>query len=477
MIDDTHVQALPFHPLGTIKSAITGSVEAYFDSMGQAFCGMAADLSSAVFSFAAQKTSINLSADYVVKNYNIAFGIAVLVVTGLFLCACIMGAVRGDPHLFTRAAASTGTALIGSFIALALLQMILTAADGMAEAFGDGKPLGNDLVTQLRALPEQGNFALDLVLSLLVAMFSFALFVVLYIRKVAIIVMAVFIPLYLAGQPTMSTSGWIKRATEMLLALIFAKPVIYAIFALGAGMASDSTGSLVDQTLTILSGTVVMIAAVFAPFVLMHLMGFADVHLMRAVGSAGRRSAASFGQGAGALLGSSSRETFRGIGARLQTRNRGMLGDGGGLAGGIGGGIGTQPGLARPAALRSGRGVGGSALGAPVRPGTATASVRGNAGRPRTGSPAAVRTGGGGGRPAIAGSAATTRQPARAGAGVAARTGGGSGAAARSAGTTTRVAATRGASPATTTARPAAPAASRAPRVGAPTPPTRTGGK
>nr|WP_232292155.1 hypothetical protein [Frankia sp. QA3] len=419
---------------------------------------MAADLSSSVFSFAAQKTTIDLKADYVVENYNIAFGIAVLIVTGLFLCACIMGAVRGDPHIFVRALAATGTSILGSFIALALLQMILTASDGIADAFGNGKPLGSELVAQLRALPEQGNFALDLVLSLLVAMFSFALFVVLYIRKVAIIVMAVFIPLYLAGQPTMSTSAWIKRATEILLALIFAKPVIYAIFTLGAGMASDSTGSTVDQTLTILSGTVVMIAAVFAPFVLMHLMGFADVHLMRAVGSAGRRSAASFGQGAGALLGSTSRETFRGIGARLQTRNRGVLGDAGG--------IGVEPGLARPAALRTGRGGIGAPVGTTSRAGAATASVRGSGGgRPRTGG---------------SGAGGATRQPARTGGPTRATVS--VGASARPNGATrtaTRVAPARnGAATRTSQVRPPVAPAARPATVAAPKlPPSRTGGQ
>ncbi|MBX6389233.1 MAG: hypothetical protein IRZ08_09595 [Frankia sp.] len=321
---------------------------------------MAADLSASVFSFAAQKTAIDLRADYVVENYNIVFGVALLVVTGLFLCSCIVGAVRGDPHVFARAIGSTGTAILGSFVALTLLQMMLAASDGIAEAFGDGQPLGASLVAELRALPEQGNFALDMVLSLLVAIFSFALFVVLYIRKVAIIVVAVFIPIYLAGQPAMSTSTWMKRATELLLALIFAKPVIYAIFTLGAGMAGDSSGSAVDQTLTILSGIVVMIAAVFAPFMLMQLFGFADVHLMRAVGSMGRRGAASFGQGAGALLGQTSRETFRGIGARLQARNRaGLIGDAAGAAPAA---IGAGPSVGRPM-IRAAR------PGLPARPG------------------------------------------------------------------------------------------------------------
>jgi len=418
------VLAIGINPFSGVKDAITGAVsgtaDSFLSSIGTAFCNMAADLSSSVFSFAAQKTAVDLRADYVVKNYNIAFGIAVLVVTGLFLCACIVGAVRGDPHIFARALAATGTAILGSFVALTLLQMVLTASDGMADAFGDGQPLGASLVGQLRALPQQGNFALDMVLSLLVALFSFALFVVLYIRKVAIIAVAVFIPIYLAGQPSMSTSAWMKRATEFLIALIFAKPVIYAIFSLGAGMASDNTGSATDQTLTILSGVVVMIAAVFSPFLLVQLFGFADVHLMRAVGSAGRRSAASFGQGAGALLGSTSRDTFRGIGARLQTRNRGVLGDAipAGAPAAVGSGRPTvragRPGTVRPGAARPGAGGGRPRVG---RPAIAASAGGGTAGAGSIGSgsvgagTSAVR-----GRAAIPARAAAPRVPARLGA-------------------------------------------------------------
>ncbi|MBL7496768.1 hypothetical protein I6A81_10940 [Frankia sp. CN7] len=402
--------AVGFDPLSGIKDALTGAVsgtaDAFLDSIGTAFCNMAADLSASVFSFAAQKTAVDLRADYVVENYNIVFGVSIMVVTGLFICSCVVGAVRGDPHLFARAVASTGTAILGSFVALTLLQMVLTASDGVADAFGNGEPLGASLVAQLRALPEQGNFALDMVLSLLVALFSFALFVVLYIRKVAIIAVAVFIPLYLAGQPSMSTSTWMKRATEMLVALIFAKPVIYAIFTLGAGMASDSTGSAADQTLTILGGVVVMIAAVFSPFLLMQLFGFADVHLMRAVGGAGRRGAASFGQGAGALLGHTSRDTFRGIGARLQTRNRGVLDAGAALPAGISAGAGS----ARPTVRAA-------------RPGTTRPGV---AGRPRIGRPAVATAGGsgvgagtsvvrGGAAAAIPARSAAGRVPARVG--------------------------------------------------------------
>ncbi|WP_250281558.1 hypothetical protein [Frankia sp. CiP1_Cm_nod2] len=326
---------------------------------------MAADLSASVFSFAAQKNAIDLNRDYIVNNYNIVFGVAVLVVTGLFMCACIAGAIRGDAHLLGRSLASTGTAIFGSFVMLTLLQMVLSAADGMSEAFGDGAPLGASLVAQLRTLPQQGNFALDMVLSLLVALFSFALFLVLYIRKIAIIAVAVFIPLYLAGQPAISTRDWMKRAMEILAALILAKPVIYAIFTLGASIAGDATGSGMDQTLTILSGIVVMAAAVFSPFVLLRVIGMADVQLMQVIGAAGRRGAASFGHGAGALLGSSSRETFRGIGGRLQNRQRsGSAVDAGRPFTGDLAPVGT--GVPARASGRRGAGVSPARVGAPV---------------------------------------------------------------------------------------------------------------
>ncbi|AEH11739.1 hypothetical protein FsymDg_4491 [Candidatus Protofrankia datiscae] len=316
------VLAISIDPLTGIRNAVSDGTDGFLESVGSAFANMAADLSASIFNFAAQQTAIDLNKDYIVNNYNIVFGVAILVVTGLFMCACIAGAIRGDAHLLGRSLASTGTAIFGSFVMLTLLQMVLSAADGMSEAFGDGAPLGASLVAQLRALPQQGNFALDMVLSLLVALFSFALFLVLYIRKIAIIAVAVFIPLYLAGQPAMSTRDWMKRAMEILAALILAKPVIYAIFTLGASIAGDSTGSGMDQTLTILSGIVIMAAAVFSPFALLRVIGMADVQLMQVVGAAGRRGAASFGHGAGALLGSSSRETFRGIGGRLQSRQR-----------------------------------------------------------------------------------------------------------------------------------------------------------
>jgi hypothetical protein len=429
---------------------------------------MAADLSSAVFGFAGQKTSFDLDADYVVENYNIVFGVSVVALVGLFLCSAIMGALRGDPHIITRSLIATGTAVVGSFVALGLLQMILDASDGLSEAFAGGLTLGDDLVQMLQKLPERGNFALSMVMSLLVAMFSFALFIVLFVRKIAVIAIAVFIPLYLAGQGSATSQNWMRRAAEMLAALIFVKPVIYAIFTLGAGIAVDAGGSAADQTLALLTAIALMIASVLSPFALFRIIGFADTHLIKSVGEAGKRRAASFGHGAGAMLGATSRETFRGIGSRLQNRGRASLGGGGvgvGAGAGVGAAAGTGSGfgvgVGRPSA-RPGR------PGSPVRtPAKADAPAAGVGSSARAGAPHA-RVGARGGSSAAAaaagGGAADRGAPPR----VRVRTGGGGAGAPAASAAAPGSAATRAARPNPPPARPA--------RTAAAMPPARPGG-
>ena len=407
MTENNNVVAIGLNPFDSIGDAVQGAAGEFLNAIGASFCGMAANVSSSVFAFAADKTAFDVNASYLVENYNIVFGVSVMVLLALLLCSGILGALRGDPHIVTRAFAVTGTTIIGSFIALGLLQLVLDASDGLAEAFGNGDQLGNELVVMLDQLPDRGNFALSMVMSLMVTVFSFFLFVVLFVRKIAIIALAVFIPLYLAGQGTAVTQNWMRRASEMLAALIFVKPVIYAIFTLGADIALETAGGLegqqpgsyTDQTLALLTFIALMLSSVLSPFALFRVIGFADVQLTRSVGSAGRRAAASFGHGAGALLGATSRDTFRGIGARLQTRQRGGIGvdaSGGALAGsGGGGGLSTggrpstRPGRgtaprtpARTSASpsRSGSAAGGGG-GTRVPTGSATVAVAARAGR------------------------------------------------------------------------------------------------
>jgi hypothetical protein len=401
----SEVLAIGFNPITSLKNALKDAASSFLDSVGKAFATMAANIAETVFRFAEQKTAISFDRAYFVDNYNVVFGLAILIVTAIFLCACIMGAIRGDTHVFVRAAAGTGTAIMGSFLGLALLQLACAAADGMTDVIASGPAagatagsaaLGADFVTQLRSL--DGNFALALILGSLVALFSFALFLVLFVRKVAVLVIALFLPLYLAGQPAGATSGWMKKAVQALAALIFAKPLIYGIFKVGFAITGEGLG-VTDKTLAVFSGLVVMLAAILTPVALMQLFSVADTHVTGLINGTSRRTAgaaASAGHGAGALLGSSSREALRGVGARLQARRTG---------GATGGGLLAQDTAATFAAAGARRG-GAGGLGtvrAAGRPGTAFARVRraGAAGaRPAPTGPTVAAGSGLGGTPA-----------------------------------------------------------------------------
>jgi hypothetical protein len=112
---------------------------------------------------------------------------------------------------------------------------------------------------------------------LLVLMFftliaGICLWVVLLLRKIAILVVVVFAPFLMAGWLWRPTRSWSRRATEVLIALVFSKTVIYVIF--GVGLSLLLRGE--SQTLSDLVGVIVLLCgACFAPIVMLRLVHFA----------------------------------------------------------------------------------------------------------------------------------------------------------------------------------------------------------
>jgi hypothetical protein len=102
------------------------------------------------------------------------------------------------------------------------------------------------------------------------------LWVVLLLRKMAILVVVAFAPLLIAGWLWGPTRSWSRKATEVLVALVFSKTVIYMIFGIGMSLLLRSNQSLSDFV-----GVVVLLCgACFAPLVMLRLVHFAvDSHL------------------------------------------------------------------------------------------------------------------------------------------------------------------------------------------------------
>ena len=126
---------------------------------------------------------------------------------------------------------------------------------------------------------DAGSFAanaLILVLMVFALVAGVVLWVVLLLRKMAILVVVAFAPLLIAGWLWGPTRSWSRKATEVLVALVFSKTVIYMIFGIGMSLLLRSNQSLSDFV-----GVVVLLCgACFAPLVMLRLVHFAaDSHL------------------------------------------------------------------------------------------------------------------------------------------------------------------------------------------------------
>ena len=95
----------------------------------------------------------------------------------------------------------------------------------------------------------------------------------LLLREVAIYAALLFFPIGLAGLAWAPSAAWARRLAELLAALIFAKFVIVAILTLAAaGLASGSQGFA-----GVLAGIALLVVSAFAPFLLLRLIGVAEV--------------------------------------------------------------------------------------------------------------------------------------------------------------------------------------------------------
>jgi hypothetical protein len=125
-----------------------------------------------------------------------------------------------------------------------------------------------------------GEMAANMLLILLMLIMLISgliLWFVLVLRKVAILVVVAFAPLLIAGYLWAPTRTWVRRTTEVLVALVFTKTAIFTLFGIGLALLSRGTA----QSLSDFVGTtVLMCGACFAPLVMLRLVHFAaDSHL------------------------------------------------------------------------------------------------------------------------------------------------------------------------------------------------------
>jgi type IV secretion system protein TrbL len=207
-------------------------------------------------------------------------GLAVPLIALVYFLALLSAGLRRDPRALTRATVGIGVAGIGGVVYVVFAQLLIALDDWLAH--GVVAVTGADFhaqMTQLAMKFEQmggtaGGLAADFLMLLLMLFALIAgvvLWIVLLLRKMAILVVVALAPLLIAGWLWTPTRSWSRKATEVLVALVFCKSVIYVIFGIGMSLLLRDSQSLSDFV-----GVVVLLTgACFAPLVTLKLVHFA----------------------------------------------------------------------------------------------------------------------------------------------------------------------------------------------------------
>jgi hypothetical protein len=228
--------------------------------------------------------------------------IALVVATGLFIVQIIGSVLRQDGQGLRKALVGLLVAFGGASFAIGMTVLLLNAVDALCNgllsvALGQSvSQLGNHLL----GVGVEGaiaNPAGVLLLSIVVLVAVVMVWVAMTIRKLLIVVTAVFAPLAFAGGASQLTSGWVRRWIEMMVALIVSKLVLIVIFIIGYGMLFASLGQPVNATgaqkITNVAGGVLILAmSGLSPWLAIKMVHFAGGHFEQVHNLANNASAA-----------------------------------------------------------------------------------------------------------------------------------------------------------------------------------------
>ncbi len=207
---------------------------------------------------------------------------------GLFLIQLIQSVLRRDGSGLARACRGLIVAFIGGALAIAVVNVLLVATDALSgevvrwatgtDVAGLGKlVLGATALTSVVT----GSASL-LLLSLGCIAATVVVYSSLVVRKVLIVVTAVFAPVAFAGSLADITISWTRRWIETTVALVVSKLILvlifvtgYEILVAGAGQSGSGASQKVTQ---LISGVIVLLLAGFAPWVALRLVHFTGGH-------------------------------------------------------------------------------------------------------------------------------------------------------------------------------------------------------
>ena len=220
-------------------------------------------------------------------------------------------------------------------MAIAVVNLLLVATDDLcagvvkAATGTDITGLGKLILGTGALTTAVGGAAALLLLSLACIVATVIVYFALVIRKVLIVVTAIFAPLAFAGSLADITVSWTRRWIETTVALIVSKLILILIFVVGYGILIEGVGqagSGTTQKVTqVISGILVLFLAGFAPWSALKIVHFTGEHAHQLHSLGASTVAGAAVSGANGAEGRPVLLTLRGTGRRRCRRSRGRV--------------------------------------------------------------------------------------------------------------------------------------------------------
>lgn len=282
------------------KAASSATSDA-FSQIAHDFASTADHVTTWLWSEMNQATAVELGGKGWGAYLGITLALAATVGAGLFLIQVIASALRRDMGGLGRAFRGLLIAFVAGGVAVSVAETLIGAADAISNGVmqvGLGTTNWTTVGDRLATLSTTPYGAATL---LLVALFMIAstilVWLALTIRKLLLIITAVFAPVAFAGSLSDVTASWVRKWIEYTAALIFSKVILVIIFVVGLGVLDNGLGQVgngaTQQATQLMTGLLILCLAGLAPWMAIKVVHFAgdSFHAIHAHGAAAAAAA------------------------------------------------------------------------------------------------------------------------------------------------------------------------------------------
>jgi len=292
------------NPVCHVEQAVGGVANDAFSSIANYFGKASASAVNWLWRQIDSATAVDLTGTGIRTDLVATGAIAAVMAFGLFVIQVIASGLRQDPGGLLRAVRGLGVAFIGSAFAIASTQILLAAVDSLSDgvvkfALGTNVSGMGQKLLAVTALTSIGNPAGILLMSLILLAAVVVIWGALMVRKLLIIISAVFAPVAFSGAASDISRAWVRRWIEFTAALVFSKLILVIVFMIGLSVL-DGAGKPVDsggtQSVTNLAiGALTLFLAAFAPWIAIRTVHFAGdsfqhVHAQAAAARSGAQA-------------------------------------------------------------------------------------------------------------------------------------------------------------------------------------------